>query len=277
MKHRKSFNHLRRKNAHRKAMLANMAISLIINKKIKTTITKAKALRKYVEPLITKSKDDSTHSRRVVFSYLKNKYAVSELFRGVGAKVAERPGGYTRILKTGNRLGDNAEICIIELVDYNENMLTATIETKAKSTRRKTGTKKKSLVPKIEDSVTKDTTELKEEKTESTEGIKTEELATKKKPEEEKVESRSDNGDPDLSGDKDTSIEDRKEEKETGGKENKIESQKDNEVKNKKDDKVEAGEIKKNENKIETKTENKKSEENNKESSSDKKEENPES
>ena len=122
MRHNKKFNHLGRKSAHRKAMLANMASSLIENKRISTTVAKAKALRMYVEPLITKAKNDTTHSRRVVFSYLQNKDAVSVLFRDVAEKIADRPGGYTRILKTGNRLGDNAEMCIIELVDYNENM-----------------------------------------------------------------------------------------------------------------------------------------------------------
>lgn len=120
MRHGKKVNHLGRKSAHRKAMLANMACSLIEHKRIKTTVAKAKALRKYVEPLITKSKDDTTHSRRVVFSYLKNKEAIKELFGDISNKVADRPGGYTRILKIGNRLGDNAEMAIIELVDYNE-------------------------------------------------------------------------------------------------------------------------------------------------------------
>jgi large subunit ribosomal protein L17 len=138
MRHRKGFNHLGRTSSHRKAMLANMATSLILHKRITTTSAKAKALRSYVEPLITKSKDDSTHSRRVVFSYLKNKYAVSELFREISPKIVDRPGGYTRILKLGNRLGDNADMCIIELVDYNENMLEDTAK-KAKSTRRRRG------------------------------------------------------------------------------------------------------------------------------------------
>ncbi len=123
-------------------MLSNMASSLILHKRIATTTAKAKALRVYVEPLITKSKNDSTHSRRVVFSYLQDKDAVSELFREVSPKVADRPGGYTRILKTGNRLGDNADMCIIELVDYNENMLEAKT-TKTKTTRRRRGGKKK--------------------------------------------------------------------------------------------------------------------------------------
>lgn len=143
MRHRKKFNHLGRKSAHRKAMLANMAISLIMHKRIQTTEAKAKALRIYVEPLITKSKDDSTAQRRVVFSYLKNKEAVSELFREVAAKVGDRPGGYTRILKLGNRLGDNADMCFIELVDYNENMLSAgkdAAEKKTRRTRRKKST-----------------------------------------------------------------------------------------------------------------------------------------
>lgn len=120
MRHGKKNNHLGRTASHRKAMLANMACSLILHKKINTTVAKAKELRKYVEPLITKSKDDSTHSRRTVFAYLKQKEAVAMLFRDVATKVATRPGGYTRILKTGNRLGDNAEMCFIELVDYNE-------------------------------------------------------------------------------------------------------------------------------------------------------------
>lgn len=120
MRHGKKFNHLGRKTAHRKAMLSNMASSLIEHKRINTTVAKARELRKYIEPLITKSKDDTTHSRRIVFGYLKNKYAVTELFRDVAVKVADRPGGYTRIIKTGQRLGDSAEMCMIELVDYNE-------------------------------------------------------------------------------------------------------------------------------------------------------------
>ena len=134
MRHGKKVNHLGRKSEHRKAMLSNMACSLIEHKRISTTVAKAKALRVYVEPLITKSKTDSTHSRRTVFSYLKNKEVVSELFRDVAPKVAERPGGYTRIIRTGFRLGDNAEMCMIELVDFNEMMLNVT-DTK-KTTRR---------------------------------------------------------------------------------------------------------------------------------------------
>ena len=136
MRHNKKFNHLGRKSAHRKAMLANMASSLIQHKRITTTVAKAKALRMYVEPLITKSKKDSTHSRRIVFSYLQDKAAVSELFREVAERVANRPGVYTRILKTGNRLGDNAEMCIIELVDFNEAMLAAKEEAAAPKKRR---------------------------------------------------------------------------------------------------------------------------------------------
>ena len=142
MRHNKKINHLGRTSAHRKAMLSNMANSLIFHKRITTTVAKAKALRVYVEPLITKAKDDSTHSRRVVFESLKSKTAVATLFRDVAEKVADRPGGYTRILKTGNRIGDNADMCIIELVDFNENMLAAK-EPKAKAGRSRRGGKKK--------------------------------------------------------------------------------------------------------------------------------------
>ncbi|MBN1951833.1 MAG: 50S ribosomal protein L17 [Bacteroidales bacterium] len=145
MRHRKSINHLSRTASHRKSMLANMASSLIMHKRIETTTAKAKALRTFVEPLITKSKEDSTHSRRTVFSYLQDKDAVTELFREVSPKIGDRPGGYTRILKTGTRLGDNADMCIIELVDFNENLLTAREETADKSSkRRRRGSKKKS-------------------------------------------------------------------------------------------------------------------------------------
>jgi large subunit ribosomal protein L17 len=143
MRHGKKVNKLSRKSAHRQAMLANMASSLIMHKRINTTLAKGKALRVYVEPLITKSKNDSTHSRRVVFSYLQNKEAVSELFREVSVKIAERPGGYTRVLKTGTRLGDNAEMCMIELVDYNENLLGTREDTKTKTSRRRRGSGKK--------------------------------------------------------------------------------------------------------------------------------------
>jgi len=142
MRHSRVINHLGRTSSHRKAMLSNMATSLILHKRITTTTAKAKALRTFVEPLITKSKEDSTHSRRVVFSYLKDKTAVAELFREVSPKIAERPGGYTRILKIGNRIGDNADMCILELVDYNEAMLGGEA-VKTKATRRRRAPKKK--------------------------------------------------------------------------------------------------------------------------------------
>ena len=140
MRHGKKFNHLGRKTAHRKAMLANMACSLIEHKRINTTLAKAKAVRQFVEPLITKSKADTTHNRRVVFSYLRDKYAVTELFREVATKVADRPGGYLRIIKLGNRQGDNADMAMVELVDYNE--LYNPNSKKKKSTRRRGGKKK---------------------------------------------------------------------------------------------------------------------------------------
>jgi len=142
MRHNKKFNHLGRKTAHRKAMLANMASSLIQYKRIATTLAKAKALQLYVEPLLTKSKEDTTHSRRTVFSYLQNKEVITELFQNIAQKIADRPGGYTRILRTGNRQGDNAEMCIIELVDYNENMLKEKVAKKAARTRRAGAAKK---------------------------------------------------------------------------------------------------------------------------------------
>ena len=144
MRHKKSFNHLGRTSSHRKAMLSNMASSLILHKRIFTTLAKAKALRGYVEPLITRAKEDTTHSRRMVFKYLKDKYAVTELFREVSVKVGDRPGGYTRIIKLENRLGDNAEMAMIELVDYNENLLTEKTAKKTKSRRRRGGGKKSS-------------------------------------------------------------------------------------------------------------------------------------
>ena len=137
MRHGKRFNHLSRKAPHRKSMLSNMATSLIIYKKIETTVAKAKALRTYVEPLITKSKSDTTHSRRQVFSLLQDKNSVNELFNNVSEKVADRPGGYTRIIKMGNRLGDNAEMCVIELVDYNLLLLGEEKDKKSKSRRRR--------------------------------------------------------------------------------------------------------------------------------------------
>ena len=138
MRHNKAINHLGRKSSHRKALLANMACSLILHKRINTTVAKAKALKTYVEPLITKSKDDSTHSRRVVFSYLKNKYVVAELFRTVAPKIADRPGGYLRVLHTGFRQGDGAEMALIEFVDFNEAVLASAPQKKEakKGTRR---------------------------------------------------------------------------------------------------------------------------------------------
>ena len=142
MRHSRVINHLGRTSSHRKAMLSNMATSLILHKRITTTTAKAKALRTFVEPIITKSKEDSTHSRRVVFGYLKDKTAVAELFREVSPKVAERQGGYTRILKIGNRIGDNADMCVMELVDYNEAMLGGEAA-KTKTTRRRRAPKKK--------------------------------------------------------------------------------------------------------------------------------------
>ena len=136
MRHGKKVNHLGRQKPHREAMMSNMAASLILHKRINTTVSKAKALRVFVEPLLTKSKDDTTHSRRVVFSYLRDKAAVAELFRDVAPKIAERPGGYTRIIKTGQRLGDRAEMCMMELVDFNEMMLGGKEAKKARTTRR---------------------------------------------------------------------------------------------------------------------------------------------
>lgn len=137
MRHNKSINHLGRKAGHRKALLANLSVSLIMHKRITTTVAKAKALKSYVEPLITKSKDDSTHSRRMVFSYLKNKEAVTELFRVIAPAVADRPGGYTRVLHTGFRQGDGAEMALIELVDFNEAALASASAKPAKKTTRR--------------------------------------------------------------------------------------------------------------------------------------------
>jgi large subunit ribosomal protein L17 len=151
MRHQKSINHLGRTSTHRKAMLANMASSLIMHKRISTTIAKAKALRGYVEPLITRAKIDSTHSRRVVFSYLQDKEAVTELYREISVKVADRPGGYVRILKTGFRLGDNADMCIIELVDYNENLLSVKETTTKKAVRRRKPAAKKAADAAVEE------------------------------------------------------------------------------------------------------------------------------
>lgn len=149
MRHNKSFNHLSRKKGHRDALLANMTISLIMHKRIFTTLAKAKALRMYAEPIINRAKEDSMANRRVVFSKLQNKYAVTELFREISQKIADRPGGYTRILKTGNRLGDNAQMCFIELVDYNEALLEAKKNDGAKKSRTRRS-RKKSATPAAE-------------------------------------------------------------------------------------------------------------------------------
>jgi len=158
MRHGKKFNHLGRKTAHRKAMLSNMACSLIEHKRINTTEAKAKALRQYIEPLVTKSKTDSTHNRRVVFSYLRNKFAVTELFKEVSVKVGDRPGGYTRIIKLGNRKGDNAPMAMIELVDYNE-VYNPNGAKKKKTTRR--GRKKATAaeVPAVEETTNEEASE----------------------------------------------------------------------------------------------------------------------
>ena len=150
MRHNKAINHLGRKSGHRKALLANMATSLILHKRIETTVAKAKALQVYVEPLITKSKDDSTHSRRVVFSYLKNKEAVTELFRTVAPKIADRPGGYTRVLKTGFRQGDAADVAPIELVDFNEAALASSTKKAAKKSTRRSSKKAVEAAPAAE-------------------------------------------------------------------------------------------------------------------------------
>jgi large subunit ribosomal protein L17 len=156
MRHGKKINHLGRKSAHRQSLLANLAISLIMHKRITTTVAKARALRKYLEPMVTKSKEDTTHSRRVVFSYLENKEAVTELFREISGKVADRPGGYLRIIKVGNRQGDNAEMAMIEFVDFNENLLKdkGTKTAAKKRTRRAGGTATK---PKAEKAVAEKT------------------------------------------------------------------------------------------------------------------------
>jgi len=167
MRHSRVINHLGRTSSHRKSMLSNMASSLILHKRITTTTAKAKALRTYVEPLITKSKEDSTHSRRMVFSYLKDKEAVAELFRDISPKIAERPGGYTRILKIGNRIGDNADMCILELVDYNDAML-GKEAAKAKTTRRRRTAKKKDEP--VADAKAPKASKAKAEKTEKPEG-----------------------------------------------------------------------------------------------------------
>ena len=174
MRHGKKTNHLSRKTAHRGAMLSNMACSLIEYKRINTTLAKAKALRKYVEPLITKSKDDTTHNRRVVFSYLKSKEASSILFRDVAPKINDRPGGYTRIIKLNNRLGDNAEMAMIELVDFNE--LLTKDQGKKKKTRRRGG--KKSSTSSVDSQAKESNLEAKEESVEIEDAVIVEETTT---------------------------------------------------------------------------------------------------
>jgi large subunit ribosomal protein L17 len=177
MRHQKSINHLGRTSTHRAAMLSNMASSLIMHKRISTTIAKAKALRGYVEPLITRAKIDSTHSRRMVFSYLQDKEAVTELFREVSVKVADRPGGYVRILKTGFRLGDNADMCIIELVDYNENLLSIKESTTKKAVRRRKPAAKKNTETVAEAPVAEKAPKAKAAKAEVVAEAKVEEVA----------------------------------------------------------------------------------------------------
>lgn len=165
MRHGKKFNHLGRTASHRKALLSNMASSLILHKRIETTLAKAKELRKYVEPLITKAKNDTTHSRRTVFAYLHDKESIKILFGEVAEKVASRPGGYTRILKLGNRLGDNAETCIIELVDYNETLLAPSTTEKGKTRRsRRSGAKKTAQDTPVTDTTAAAPSESTEEK-----------------------------------------------------------------------------------------------------------------
>lgn len=195
MRHGKKNNHLGRKSAHRKAMLSNMACSLIEHKRIKTTVAKAKALRKYVEPLITKSKNDTTHSRRVVFSYLRQKQAITELFGDVAAKVAGRDGGYTRILRTHNRLGDNAEMCFIELVDYNDSYTTDKPKKKAKSTRRSGSKKTVDVAPAVEEATVveeKESSAEIETKEESTQDVKADTSVENSTDEETDTESNED-------------------------------------------------------------------------------------
>ncbi len=197
MRHGKKFNHLGRKTAHRGAMLSNMATSLIMHKRINTTVAKAKALRKYIEPILTKSKTDDTHSRRVVFSYLQDKESVSELFNNVAGKIANRPGGYTRIIKTGARLGDNAEMCMMELVDFNELLVTEESAGKAKTRRsRRGGSKSKTntdSTPQAEESKVEEAAAVEEVIEESAEA--SEEVVQDEAEVEEVVESATESGD----------------------------------------------------------------------------------
>ena len=186
MRHGKKFNHLGRKTAHRKAMLSNMACSLIEHKSINTTVAKAKALRKYVEPIITRSKTDSTHSRRLVFRYLQDKETVAELFSGVAPKIADRPGGYTRIIRTGYRLGDNAEMCMIELVDFNEIYSNEKAKKTTRRSRRGTGSSAAATEETVE--ATTDATATEEVKVEKVEETKAEDKPKTKKKTEAKTE-----------------------------------------------------------------------------------------
>ena len=202
MRHGKRFNHLSRTSSHRRAMMANMASSLIKHKRIKTTLAKAKALRGYVEPLITKSKEDSTHNRRVVFSYLQDKDAVSELFREISVKVADRPGGYTRILKIGPRMGDNAEMCLIELVDFNENLLTEKAA-KPKRTRRRRGGKSAAGAEERGESEEEVKAEEKKEEVEEEKPKAEEPKAEEPKAEEPKAEEKKEEGEDKGSDDED--------------------------------------------------------------------------
>ena len=189
MRHGKTFNHLGRTASHRRALLSNMASSLILHKRISTTVAKAKALRKYVEPIITKSKSDSTHNRRVVFSYLQDKESVKILFDEISEKVNDRPGGYTRIIKMGNRLGDNAEMCMMELVDYNELLLEDKAPAKAKTRRSRRGKKKSAdaeveATPVAETSVVEEAEVIEEPAAEVVEEVKAEEVVQEVKAEE---------------------------------------------------------------------------------------------
>ena len=192
MRHGKKIAHLGRTASHRKAMMANMASSLIEHKRINTTVAKAKALKKFVEPLITKAKSDTTHNRRVVFSALRNKYAVSELFRDIAEKVADRPGGYTRIIKVGSRLGDNASMALIELVDFNDTYVTE--KPTKKRSRRRGGKKKAETAPAASEADIAE--DVVEEVTEEVAAPETEEVAVEETPTEEESEEETKAADP---------------------------------------------------------------------------------
>ena len=191
MRHGKKFPHLGRKKGHRNYMLANMACSLIEHKSINTTLTKAKALKMYIEPIITKSKNDSTHNRRIAFRYLRNKYAVTELFRDISVKVGDRPGGYTRVIKLGNRLGDNAEMALIELVDYNQSYTTDKPDSKKRRRRRK-GSENKIIeeTPAVEEAPAEETPA---EETPAVEEAPAEETPAEEAPAAEKNDDNNDN------------------------------------------------------------------------------------